>query len=104
MEAALSLEASATIYQSMWPNAPEDLNLQVKRRCVRATSLALISNTVQTLQRNYEIFHDIFKFEVLIVVRMKITFCWDVMALQPNFHFISFIVHLYYYMWNIGHV
>jgi len=25
MGAALSLEASVTVYQSMWPNAPEDL-------------------------------------------------------------------------------
>jgi len=72
----------------MWPNVPEDLNLQVRRRRVRATSLGLISNTVPTLQRNYEIFNDIVKFEVLTVVRMKTTFCWDVMTLQPNFHFI----------------
>ena len=26
------------------------------------------------------------------MVRMKTASCWDVMALQPNFHFISFHV------------
>ena len=71
---------------------------------MRATSLGLISDTVPTLQRFYEIFRDIVRFEVLTVVRMKTTFCWDVMALQPNFRFISFIVRLYCYMCNTGHV
>ena len=45
---ALSMETSVFIYESMWPNTPQDLNLQVRRRCVRATSCGWISDAVPT--------------------------------------------------------